>query len=239
MLWTSCFTPWCFQRSSWRGANTTGQLDFGEPVPSSFSCWGSFCEGGRYLPEPVLWPRFLLHQHHHVQVGQGVLCVRWCWFTWQLDSDWNCWNYLKFVSDWNCWNYLKFVSDWNCWNYLKFVSDWNCWNYLKFVSDWNCWNYLKFVSDWLKIWNRMTASALKQDPNTKMLNEMLIYVRVTINKRSFEPFCVWVWLNVWCLRASGNCTHAHWQALDLLWFQSGPELTFIMIEIHLMMHYKM
>ena len=135
MLRTSCFTPWCFQRSSWRGANTTGQLDFGEPVPSSFSCWGSLCEGRWYLPEPVLRPRFLLHQHHHVQVGQGVLCVRWCWFTWQLGSDWNC-----------------------------------------------C-NYLKFDSDWLKIWNRMTASILKQDPNAKRFNKMLIYYNM-------DTYCV-------------------------------------------------
>ena len=31
----------------------------------------------------------------------------------------------------------------------------------------------------------MTASFLKQDPKTKS-------VRVIINKRSFEPFCVWI-----------------------------------------------
>ena len=164
MLSTSCFAPWCFQRSSWCGANTTGQLDFGEPVPSSFSCWGSFCKGGRYLPEPVLWPRFLLHQHHHVQVGQGVLCVRWCWFTWQLDSDWNC-----------------------------------------------C-SYLKFVSGWLKIWNRMTASVLKQDPDIKRFNKMLIYYDMMV--WAVWPFHRMIW--------SAQCFHHHtvwavWPFHHTLW----------------------
>ena len=44
----------------------------------------------------------------------------------------------------------------------------------------------------------MTASVLKQDPNTKGFKRMLICilgVRVKINKRSFEPFCIlFLWI---------------------------------------------
>ena len=38
----------------------------------------------------------------------------------------------------------------------------------------------------------MTASVLKQDPETKIMSPKIyiLCVRVTINKRYFEPFCV-------------------------------------------------
>ena len=76
----------------------------------------------------------------------------------------------------------------------------------------------------IKIWNRMTASVLKQDPTQKGSNEclfntdavckfsgisplsshkMTLCVWVKINKRSFEPFCVWI-LN--CIKRSKNNT---------------------------------
>ena len=50
-----------------------------------------------------------------------------------------------------------------------------------------------------KIWNRMTANVLNQDPDTKRFKEMLIYfdtvcVPVKINKHLFEPFCAWIML---------------------------------------------
>ena len=47
----------------------------------------------------------------------------------------------------------------------------------------------------------MTASVLKQDPNRKRFRQTLIYfntdtqyanIRVKINKRLFERFCVWI-----------------------------------------------
>ena len=42
----------------------------------------------------------------------------------------------------------------------------------------------------------MTASVLKQDPNTKRFKRtlicLLLCVRVIINKCSFERFCVWL-----------------------------------------------
>ena len=73
--------------------------------------------------------------------------------------------------------------------------------------------YTKINLNCIKIWNRMTASILTQDPNTKRFKRMLIYfntdtvckfsgksplsshkttlcICVKINKRSFEPFCV-------------------------------------------------
>ena len=100
--------------------------------------------------------------------------------------------------------------------------------------------YIAFYIYIYIIWNRMTASVLKQDPNTKKFKRTLTYfdttknsvkiryvspshfssffnrlsavyvsfwkgiypkicilcVRVKINKRSFEPFCVWLYLRV-------------------------------------------
>ena len=67
----------------------------------------------------------------------------------------------------------------------------------------------------------MTASVLKQNPNTKRFKRTLIYfnmdtqyanfqgnplypctlcVHVKINKHSFEPFCVWISEVVFCGR---------------------------------------
>ena len=52
---------------------------------------------------------------------------------------------------------------------------------------------------YIKIWNRMTASILKQHPNTKRFKQMLIYFDIFIlhivssqNTCLFEPFCVWI-----------------------------------------------
>ena len=60
------------------------------------------------------------------------------------------------------------------------------------------WDTACFKKVWnsTKIWNRMTKKRfLKQDPNRKRFKGTLIYlnkVSVKINKRSFEPFCVWL-----------------------------------------------
>ena len=86
------------------------------------------------------------------------------------------------------------------------------------------------------IWNRMTASVLKQDPNIKRFKRTIIYFntdtqyehfRVKINKRSFERFCVWIKTRFFKsqvnVRTTEYMTHASFACCHLLLVTSVPK----------------